>query len=173
MTSGISLSQNDKPPFGFPFQKCFAVRWTKPQYVWEKRHEVRNGDCFVDQQFSHDGNFGCRKPSAFAELVRCYERAAIITAYSVLKDFHLAQDAAQEAFVIAYQRLGHPPRFLYRSQPGLHLHQVGVVGKIGRQVGKRARVRVAGPQEVTRGPMVRYQRASDDLWEPPAKDKRL
>ena len=44
--------------------------------------------------------------SAFAELVRRYERAAIITAHSVLEDFHLAQDAAQEAFVIAYQRLG-------------------------------------------------------------------
>ena len=44
--------------------------------------------------------------SAFANLVRRYERAAIITAHSVLKDFHLAQDAAQEAFVIAYQRLG-------------------------------------------------------------------
>jgi RNA polymerase sigma-70 factor, ECF subfamily len=43
--------------------------------------------------------------SAFAELVRCYERAAVVTAHAVLKDFHLAQDAAQEAFVIAYQRL--------------------------------------------------------------------
>jgi RNA polymerase sigma-70 factor (ECF subfamily) len=45
------------------------------------------------------------EPSAFAELVRCYERATMITAHSVLKDFHLAQDAAQQAFVIAYQRL--------------------------------------------------------------------
>ena len=44
--------------------------------------------------------------SAFAELVRRYQRAAIITAYSVLADFHLAQDAAQEAFVVVYQRLG-------------------------------------------------------------------
>lgn len=44
--------------------------------------------------------------SAFAELVRCYQRAAIITAHSVLQDFHLAQDAAQEAFVIAHQKLG-------------------------------------------------------------------
>ena len=43
--------------------------------------------------------------AAFAELVRRYERAAIITAHSQLGDFHLAQDAAQEAFVIAYQRL--------------------------------------------------------------------
>ncbi len=44
--------------------------------------------------------------SAFAELVRCYQRAAIITAHAVLQDFHLAQDAAQEAFLIAHQRLG-------------------------------------------------------------------
>ena len=44
--------------------------------------------------------------TAFAELVRRYERAAIVTAYSVLGDFHWAQDAAQEAFVIAYQKLG-------------------------------------------------------------------
>ncbi len=43
--------------------------------------------------------------AAFAELVRRYERAAIVTAYSVLGDFHSAQDAAQEAFVIAYQKL--------------------------------------------------------------------
>ena len=38
--------------------------------------------------------------------MRRYERAAIVTAYSVLGDFHWAQDAAQEAFVIAYQKLG-------------------------------------------------------------------
>jgi RNA polymerase sigma-70 factor (ECF subfamily) len=44
--------------------------------------------------------------SAFAELVRCYERAAVITAQAVLGDFHLAQDAAQEAFLIAHRRLG-------------------------------------------------------------------
>jgi RNA polymerase sigma-70 factor, ECF subfamily len=44
--------------------------------------------------------------SAFAEIVRRYERAAIVTAYSALGDFHVAQDAAQEAFVIAYQKLG-------------------------------------------------------------------
>ena len=44
--------------------------------------------------------------AAFAELVRCYQRAAIITAQAVLRDFHLAQDATQEAFLIAYQRLG-------------------------------------------------------------------
>lgn len=44
--------------------------------------------------------------AAFSELVRRYERAAIITAYSVFGDFHSAQDVAQEAFIIAYQRFG-------------------------------------------------------------------
>ncbi len=43
---------------------------------------------------------------AYAELVRRYERAAIITAHAVLGDFHLAQDATQEAFVAAYAMLG-------------------------------------------------------------------
>ncbi len=43
--------------------------------------------------------------SAFAELVRRYERAAIITAHSVLGDFHSSQDVAQEAFIIAYREL--------------------------------------------------------------------
>jgi len=43
--------------------------------------------------------------AAFAELVRRYERVAIVTAYSVVGDFHSAQDAAQEAFIIAYQKL--------------------------------------------------------------------
>ena len=43
--------------------------------------------------------------SAFAELVRRYERAAIITAHSALGDFHSSQDAAHEAFVIANREL--------------------------------------------------------------------
>jgi len=37
--------------------------------------------------------------------VRRYECAAIITAHSVLGDFHLAQDAAQEAFSYAHSML--------------------------------------------------------------------
>ena len=44
--------------------------------------------------------------SAFAELVRLYERAAIMTAQAVLGDFHAAQDAAQDGFVIAYRKIG-------------------------------------------------------------------
>ena len=43
--------------------------------------------------------------SAFAELVRRYERAAIITAHAILSDFHASQDAAQEAFVTGYQKI--------------------------------------------------------------------
>ena len=42
---------------------------------------------------------------AFAELVRQYERAAIITAHAILGDFHAAQDAAQDAFILAYRKL--------------------------------------------------------------------
>ena len=43
--------------------------------------------------------------SAFGQLVRLYERAAIITAHQVLRDYHKAQDAAQEGFWIAYTKL--------------------------------------------------------------------
>jgi RNA polymerase sigma-70 factor, ECF subfamily len=43
--------------------------------------------------------------AAFAQLVGLYQRAAIITAQSVLRDFDLAQDAAQDGFVVAYTKL--------------------------------------------------------------------
>jgi RNA polymerase sigma-70 factor, ECF subfamily len=42
---------------------------------------------------------------AFGQLVRLYERAAVLTAYGTLRDYHAAQDVAQEAFLIAYTRL--------------------------------------------------------------------
>jgi RNA polymerase sigma-70 factor, ECF subfamily len=42
---------------------------------------------------------------AFGQLVQLYQRAALITAQSVLRDPERAQDAAQEAFVIAYTKL--------------------------------------------------------------------
>src|SRR5690349_4401155 len=44
--------------------------------------------------------------AAFAELVRRYERAAWVTAWKVLRDYHAAQDATQNALVEAYRRLG-------------------------------------------------------------------
>lgn len=43
--------------------------------------------------------------AAFTGLVRRYQRAPILSAYAVLGDFHTSQDAAQEAFVIAYRKL--------------------------------------------------------------------
>ena len=42
---------------------------------------------------------------AFAELVHRYQRAVIATAWSVVHDFHAAQDVAQDSFVLAYGQL--------------------------------------------------------------------
>lgn len=44
--------------------------------------------------------------AAFGELVARYQDMAFACAYSVLGDFHLAEDAAQEAFVTAWRKLG-------------------------------------------------------------------
>src|SRR5215208_472082 len=43
---------------------------------------------------------------AFCELVRIFQDMAYACAYAVLGDFHLAEDAAQEAFITAWQMLG-------------------------------------------------------------------
>jgi RNA polymerase sigma factor (sigma-70 family) len=42
---------------------------------------------------------------AFAELVRSYQDIAVAYAAAILRDYHLAEDAAQEAFVEAYREL--------------------------------------------------------------------
>ena len=42
----------------------------------------------------------------FAELVERYERAVRGVAMNVLADHHAAQDATQEAFVVAYRKVG-------------------------------------------------------------------
>src|ERR1044071_8638549 len=42
---------------------------------------------------------------AFAELVRAYQDIAVAYASALLGDYHLAEDAAQEAFVEAYRAL--------------------------------------------------------------------
>jgi RNA polymerase sigma-70 factor (ECF subfamily) len=46
-----------------------------------------------------------RDHAAYAELVRRYERAAWSRAWNVLRDYHAAQDATQNAFVEAFQQL--------------------------------------------------------------------
>ena len=43
--------------------------------------------------------------SGFGEIVRRFQSMAVGYAYSILGDFHLAEDAAQEAFIEAYQCL--------------------------------------------------------------------
>jgi RNA polymerase sigma factor (sigma-70 family) len=43
---------------------------------------------------------------AFSELVAAFQDMAVGYAYSLLGDFHLAEDAAQEAFLDAYRHLG-------------------------------------------------------------------
>jgi RNA polymerase sigma factor (sigma-70 family) len=42
---------------------------------------------------------------AFGQVVQYYRQMAYGCAYAILGDFHLAEDAAQEAFLIAYRRL--------------------------------------------------------------------
>lgn len=42
---------------------------------------------------------------AFGEIVRCFQDLAFACAYAVLGDFHLAEDAAQEAFLAAWRNL--------------------------------------------------------------------
>jgi RNA polymerase sigma factor (sigma-70 family) len=47
-----------------------------------------------------------KKHEAFCELVRSFQDMAYACAYAVLGDFQLAEDAAQEAFISAWQKLG-------------------------------------------------------------------
>jgi RNA polymerase sigma factor (sigma-70 family) len=74
---------------------------------------------------------------AFTEIVREFQSMAVAYAYSILKDFHLAEDAAQEAFVDSWKSLNdlrepkafpgwlrkivfkHCDRFTRRKQPHL------------------------------------------------------
>lgn len=44
--------------------------------------------------------------AAFAELVGRYERAVWVRAWHVVRDFHAAQDATQDAFFEAFRRIG-------------------------------------------------------------------
>ena len=46
---------------------------------------------------------------SFATLVSRYERAVLAETLAVLRDYHRAQDVAQEAFVAAFERLAGLP----------------------------------------------------------------
>ena len=43
---------------------------------------------------------------AFGQLIDRYKQSVYATAYAILKDFHQAEDLAQESFLAAYQSLG-------------------------------------------------------------------
>lgn len=51
---------------------------------------------------------------AYGEIVRRFQDMAYGYAYSVLGDFHLAQDVAQEAFIQAYRDLKTAPSLQVR-----------------------------------------------------------
>ncbi len=68
---------------------------------------------------------------AFAILVRRYEQSVRAATSSILRDAHLAQDAAQEAFVKAYQKLG-------------SLRQTGAFGPWLLKIARRCALDVVG-----------------------------
>jgi RNA polymerase sigma factor (sigma-70 family) len=85
--------------------------------------------------------------AAFTELVRRYQDLAFGYAYAILRDFHLAQDAAQEAFIIAHsglERLQEPAAFpgwlrgIVRHQCGRLLRKRHVAIVSLEQAGDRA-----------------------------------
>lgn len=64
---------------------------------------IRSGFMQSDSQLVSSALRGDQ--AAFATLVGRYQRAAWAAAFHRLGDYHAAEDAAQEAFVIAYQKL--------------------------------------------------------------------
>jgi RNA polymerase sigma-70 factor, ECF subfamily len=94
--------------------------------------------------------------SAFAELVRRYQRAAIITAHAVLGDFHLAQDAAQEAFLHAHRKLN-------------RLRQAAAFGPWLLRIARRRAIRLQRSRRAERtgaGGIDRAAREAGDWMEP-------
>ena len=71
--------------------------------------------------------------ASFASLVARHERAVWATTWRVLRDDHAALDAAQEAFVIAFQRLG-------------DLRQPSAFGVWLLQIARREALRIAQKQ---------------------------
>src|SRR5437764_3120335 len=70
----------------------------------ENRRSVKDVRSLVDTARDASRSLGERH-DAFAELVASYQDMAFGCAYAVLGDFYLAEDAAQEAFVSAWQTL--------------------------------------------------------------------
>jgi RNA polymerase sigma-70 factor (ECF subfamily) len=68
----------------------------------------------TDQDLVSDALQGDRL--AFGELVNRYREGAVAVVYSMTADAHLAEEAAQEAFIRAWQRLySYKPQYPFRS----------------------------------------------------------
>jgi DNA-directed RNA polymerase specialized sigma24 family protein len=66
---------------------------------------VKDVDDFVLTAADPDKPPAARR-EAFGELVIRFQDMAFACAFAVLGDVYLAQDAAQEAFIVAWQKLG-------------------------------------------------------------------
>lgn len=86
--------------------------------------------CRSDAQLVHSTLAGDR--AAFCDLVDRYEQAAIAVAWSILRSWHDARDAVQDAFLCAFERLRRlwsPHKFgawvlkIVRHQALLHLRR--------------------------------------------------
>ena len=78
---------------------------------------------------------------AFTELVRAYQDIAVAYAASILGDYHLAEDAAQEAFVEAHRALPglrEPAAFAAWFRAVLFKHCDRMTRRKRRPMGKRS-----------------------------------
>jgi RNA polymerase sigma factor (sigma-70 family) len=82
-------------PFAGYFEKgchLFGREW---DYVWERNFQVQDLTQLISRAQGGDTD-------AYDEVVRQFQDRAVAYAYFLLGDFHLAQDAAQEAFCEAF-----------------------------------------------------------------------
>jgi RNA polymerase sigma-70 factor, ECF subfamily len=92
--------------------------------------------------------------AAYGELVCRYSQSVVTTAWQILGDYHAAQDVAQEAFLIAYQRLG-------------SLRDGSMFGPWVLKIARR----YAGRSAAHRGRMVHL--GTDNILPAPVEDGRL
>ncbi|MEP7272185.1 MAG: sigma factor [Acidobacteriota bacterium] len=84
---------------------------------------------------------------AFAELVRAYQDIAVAYATSILGDYHLGEDAAQEAFVEAHREL---PNLREPAAFAAWFRRIAMARDRGyTEMEKLLEAALAGPREAT------------------------